>query len=144
MNVPYVRLKSRCLQGPSRFNRAPTDLTQSSPNIVLTGELGSGDGDENEKGGKAKRVGTHHFFIKVRQRTEKRGLWLRTPIKGLMTERARHIIRKIRSQEPEGRSGKREFGGWLMTRKNPPKNYRSEVGNDRALGDRNIRRQLFN
>ena len=32
MNVPYVRSKSRYLQGLSRFNRAPTDLTQSSPN----------------------------------------------------------------------------------------------------------------
>ena len=32
VNVLYVRSKSRCLQGLSRFNRAPTDLTQSSPN----------------------------------------------------------------------------------------------------------------
>ena len=31
VNVPYVRSKSRYLQGLSRFNRAPTDLTQSSP-----------------------------------------------------------------------------------------------------------------
>ena len=31
VNAPYVRFKSRCLQGPSRVNRVPTDLTQSSP-----------------------------------------------------------------------------------------------------------------
>ena len=32
VNVPYVRSKSRCLQGLSRFNRAPKDLIQFSPN----------------------------------------------------------------------------------------------------------------
>ena len=31
-SVPYVCSKSRYLQGLSRFNRTPTDLTQSSPN----------------------------------------------------------------------------------------------------------------
>ena len=32
VNVPYVRSKLRYLQGLSRFNRGPTDLTQSSSN----------------------------------------------------------------------------------------------------------------
>ena len=32
VNVPYVRSRSRCLQGLSRSNRVLTDVTQSSPN----------------------------------------------------------------------------------------------------------------
>ena len=31
VNAPYVRLKSRYLRGPSRFNRAPTDLIRFLP-----------------------------------------------------------------------------------------------------------------